>query len=640
MRGSIQTKLGAAFGAALVVLGTVTYLMYRTAEHVVHDNRQIAHTFKVLVAIDQLHVATLAAEAAQRSYLITGDPSELHAFSEAETQVVRRAGALKALTVDNAEQQRRVGLLEAALTPLIASMNKAIEERIDEGPEAARRNVGSGRGEALIGELRTLLAEMTSSENALLAHRFAQARASSRLALLTSSLLVAFALALLGSVYLLVRRDITARARAGEDLRRSEERFDLAVRGSRDGIWDWDITTNTVYYSPRWKTQLGYEEGEVGPRFEEWESRLHPDDRERTLTAVRNYLEGRTLEYDLEHRLRHKDGTYRWIRTRGVALRDPTGKPYRMAGSHTDITARKQAERQLAEQNYLLEEAARSERSAHETLKQAQARMVQTEKLAGLGQMVAGIAHEINNPLSFVTNNVAVLQRDAGEILRLLELLDEAGPLIAREQPDLARRLAALREAADLDYSLANLRGLLDRTREGLRRIQQIVSDLRAFARLDEGEVNEADINAGIESTVSIILGHARKKQVEVKLELGPLPPVTCHAAKINQVVMNLVSNAIDACSTGGRVSVRTRADNGAVRIEVEDDGTGIDASVRDRIFDPFFTTKPIGQGTGLGLSISYAIVHDHGGSIEVRSDPGRGACFVVRLPKRPVRTT
>jgi len=639
VRGSIQTKLAAGFGAALAILGVVAYLMYRTSARVVDDNQSVAHTFEVLAAIDQLDAAILAAEAIQRAYLITGNPSDLGPYQRAEDQVKERRDALRALTGNSDGQQPRVAAVEGTLAQLFSLMNQVIEERKTEGPEAARRAVTSGRGEALLSSLRETLAEMTRTEKGLLTQRFARARESSRLAFFTSSTLVVSTLVLLASVYALVRRDIAERARAGDELRRSEDRFNLAVRGSRDGIWDWDLKTDAVYFSPRWKSQLGYEEHEVLGRFEEWESRLHPDDREQALATVRAYLEGQTLEYELEHRLRHKDGTYRWIRARGVALRDPMGKPYRMAGSHTDITARKQAERQLAEQNHLLEEAARSERAAHEELKQAQARMVQTEKLAGLGQMVAGIAHEINNPLSFVTNNIAVLQRDSREILHLLDLLGAATPLITREQPDLAQRIADLRETADLDYALANLLGLLDRTREGLRRIQQIVSDLRAFARLDEGEVNEADINAGVASTVSIVLGHARKKQVQVDLDLGPLPPVTCHAAKLNQVVMNLVSNAIDACKPGGRVVVRTRAGEDGVCIEVEDNGAGIDPVVRDRIFDPFFTTKPIGQGTGLGLSISYAIVHDHGGSIEVHSEPGRGTRFVVHLPDQRVRS-
>ncbi len=263
----------------------------------------------------------------------------------------------------------------------------------------------------------------------------------------------------------------------------------------------------------------------------------------------------------------------------------------------------------------------------------AQSRMVQHAKLAGLGEMVAGVAHEINNPLSFVGNNVAVLQRDLADVQELVGLYRKGDPLIDRADPSLAGEIRELWERGDLEYTLGNLQGLLARTREGLKRIQRIVGDLRIFARLDEGELDDVDLNAGIESTVNIVLGNAKKKQVTIALDLQPLPTISCFAAKINQVVMNLVSNAIDASKEGGEVVVRSRSEPGGVRIEVEDHGYGIEPAIRERIFDPFFTTKPIGVGTGLGLSISYGIVIDHGGQIEVDSTPGQGARFLVHLP-------
>ncbi len=276
-----------------------------------------------------------------------------------------------------------------------------------------------------------------------------------------------------------------------------------------------------------------------------------------------------------------------------------------------------------------------AERKAYEALKETQSRMVQSEKLAGLGQMVAGVAHEINNPLSFVSNNVAVLQRDLAELLDVLALYQQGEEQLAESRPDIVAEIRDRRETLDLTYTVGNLPRLLDRTRDGLGRIQQIVRDLRVFARLDEGTLNEVDLNEGISSTITIVLGHARKKHVKVEKDLGVLPPLTCFGAKLNQVVMNLVMNAIDACPEGGTVTVRTRADEGGVRLDVIDTGCGIDPAIRERIFDPFFTTKPVGVGTGLGLSISYGIVQDHGGTIEVDSTPGQGSRFTVRLPPK-----
>jgi PAS domain S-box-containing protein len=404
--------------------------------------------------------------------------------------------------------------------------------------------------------------------------------------------------------------DITSRIEREEELRLSRERFDLAVRGSNDGIWDWDVRSGEVYFSPRWKSMIGYEENEIGNQFEEWEKRLHPDDHDRALATVQAYLGHQSTDYELEHRLRHKDGTYRWILARGVALFDAEGRAYRMAGSHTDITVRKEAERTL----------------------------VQQEKLAGLGQMVAGVAHEINNPLAFVANNVAVLQRDVRAMSELLAAYMKADPAIAQSNPAVAAEVKDLSERFDAAYTLPNLEELLVRSRDGLKRIQQIVHDLRDFARLDSSDMHEVDLNEGVESTINIIRGRAKRKQVAIEMHLSELPPVNCYPAKINQVIMNLLANAIDACNEGGRVDVTTRTAStddgeGAVEIEVSDCGCGIDPAVREKIFDPFFTTKPPGEGTGLGLSISYGIVQDHGGSIRVESEKGHGAVFTVRIP-------
>jgi len=305
-------------------------------------------------------------------------------------------------------------------------------------------------------------------------------------------------------------------------------------------------------------------------------------------------------------------------------------------GIFWDVTGRKLAEQELEHKNRLLEESVASEREALGQLKKTQSHLVQSEKLASLGQMVAGVAHEINNPLAFVINNTAVLQRDLKALTEMLRLYRQTDAALKEKTPELAAEIAELSERVDIDYTLVNLPEMLNRSREGLKRIQQIVKDLRDFARLDESDLHEVDLNAGIQSTVNIILGHAKKKQVKIETDLDKrLPKVACQPAKVNQVVMNLLSNAIDASHENGRVTIRTASIDGEARIEVQDEGQGIPPELRDRIFDPFFTTKPVGEGTGLGLSISYGIVNDHGGTIEVESEPGKGAKFIVCLPVR-----
>jgi two-component system, NtrC family, sensor kinase len=229
-----------------------------------------------------------------------------------------------------------------------------------------------------------------------------------------------------------------------------------------------------------------------------------------------------------------------------------------------------------------------------------------------------------------------VLQRDVAAIRKLLELYQQADGLVEAGNKELIEEIRDLAERIDLPYTMKNSDELMTRSREGLRRIQQIVKDLREFARLDESDLHEVDINEGITSTVNIIKGTAKKRQVEIVLDLHPLPAFACYPAKVNQVVMNLLSNAIDASKENTKVIVRTqKLGDGGVEIQVEDQGTGIKPETIARIFDPFYTTKPPGQGTGLGLSISYGIVQDHGGTIDVQSEVGKGTTFTVRLPKR-----
>ncbi len=330
------------------------------------------------------------------------------------------------------------------------------------------------------------------------------------------------------------------------------------------------------------------------------------------------------------------DGKKLYVQVMKVPIYDADGRAIGIQGIFWDVTDRKHSEAVLQQTNRLLTEAVNSERQAIEKLKTAQSALVQTEKLAGLGQMVAGVAHEINNPLSFVNNNVAVLQRDVAALRDLLMLYRQAQELIATHNQELAGWIKEMEEHIDLTYTLSNLEELLTRSRDGLRRIQQIVRDLRDFARLDESDLLEIDLNEGIESTVNIIRGRAKKKQIQLEMDLGPLPKITCYPAKINQVVMNLLANAIDACNDHGQVKVSTEAIDGKVRIEVADNGSGIDPAIRDRIFDPFFTTKPPGEGTGLGRSISYGIIQDHGGTIDLESAPGKGTRFQILLPLVP----
>jgi signal transduction histidine kinase len=269
-------------------------------------------------------------------------------------------------------------------------------------------------------------------------------------------------------------------------------------------------------------------------------------------------------------------------------------------------------------------------------LRETQAALIQTEQLASLGRLAAGVAHEINNPIAYVINNLAVLRRDVQTALGLLDKYGEGRAALSQAEPQLAAEVARLEEEMDLPYVRANLGRLFESSAEGLRRIGTIVRNLRDFARLDEADSKEVDLNAALQSTLLALRHELDQKAIRVATGLQELPPVACHPAKINQVFLNILLNAIQASGPEGLIEVRTRPDStetGAVVVEIEDHGEGIRPEHLPHIFEPFFTTKPVGSGAGLGLSVGYGIVRDHGGSLDVESAVGRGSLFRIRLP-------
>ncbi len=272
-------------------------------------------------------------------------------------------------------------------------------------------------------------------------------------------------------------------------------------------------------------------------------------------------------------------------------------------------------------------------------LKQAQTHLIQTEKMSSLGQLVAGVAHEINNPVNFIYGNLNHASDYTQDLLDLLQLYQQYYPVPADEIRDRA-------EEVDLDFLAEDLPKILSSMKTGADRIRQIVLSLRNFSRFDQADLKAVDIHEGIDSTLMILQHRLKAKPdhpgVEVIRDYGELAPVECHAGQLNQVFMNLISNAIDALEeahTGQanhlpKLTIQTREENNQIVIRIVDNGTGIPADMRARIFDPFFTTKPIGQGTGLGLSISYQIITErHGGSLECYSQPGEGTEFRIAIP-------
>lgn len=269
----------------------------------------------------------------------------------------------------------------------------------------------------------------------------------------------------------------------------------------------------------------------------------------------------------------------------------------------------------------------------NDQLKQAQAALVQSEKLSGLGQLAAGMAHEINNPISFVTNNLAVLQRESRSLMQLLQQYAEALPLLRESYPELAQQIQKAQTACDLPWLEETLPELFRSVQDGLARVRKTVSNLRDFAHLDEAVWDNIDVVSGLESTVGILATDLENKQLNVHWQYEARPRIHCQPAKINQVFHGILLNAIQASPAHADIQIRISQEKKNVLIEIHDHGSGMDEVTQQRLFEPFYTTRPVGAGQGLGLAISYGIVKQHGGSIRFETDPGLGTTFRIKLP-------
>ena len=340
-----------------------------------------------------------------------------------------------------------------------------------------------------------------------------------------------------------------------------------------------------------------------------------------------------SLDSNLEQAAKQVTAGLQYPITEDFILVDGDGL-YRGLGTVLDLL--KAMELRIAQRNRVL-------RQALVDLKESQAQLVQSEKMASLGQMVAGVAHELNTPLGYVRNNVQLLDQLSAPLVELARSQAALADCLADPTCDEARlaqaleAAAAMREQAAPEQLADDLRQLLDDTLYGLGQIGELVVGLKDFARLDRAMDEAVDLNDCVRSALLIARNHIKDK-AEVVLGLGELPAVSAAPSQINQVLLNLLTNAAQAMVGDGRIQIRSWAEGDWVCVSVQDSGCGMAPEVARRIFDPFFTTKPVGEGTGLGLSISYKIIQDHGGSIRVASELGRGTRFLIRLPTAQAR--
>ncbi|MEP0850065.1 PAS domain-containing sensor histidine kinase [Funiculus sociatus GB1-A4] len=434
----------------------------------------------------------------------------------------------------------------------------------------------------------------------------------------------------------------------------------MALEGSALGLWDWNIRTHEVYFDAHWKGILGYAVEEVENNFQSWQHLIHPEDLPRAMAVLNAYLEGSIPTYEIEFRMQSKSGEWKWILSHAkVTQRDENGNPMRMTGTHKDISDRKQVEIALRESEARERHQRTDLEIALNELQNAQVHLVQKEKMASLGQLVAGIAHEINNPISFIYGNITPANEYAQNLTRLIELYQQHYPT-----PPTA--ISSEIKNLDLDFLKTDFPKLLSSMKSGADRIKEIICALHYFSRIDQGKMKKADLHSGLESTLMILENRLKEQPGRVAIKViknyGKLPLVDCYPGQLNQVFMNILANAIDALEermkedlsfnpqiwisteiVSNHLSLVSNAEpietdkrkvlRNKVLVRVTDNGKGILPHVKKHIFDPFFTTKPVGKGTGLGLSISYQIVvENHQGKIRCNSYLGKGTEFIIEI--------
>ena len=291
------------------------------------------------------------------------------------------------------------------------------------------------------------------------------------------------------------------------------------------------------------------------------------------------------------------------------------------------VSALAQARHDLTERNQQLADIC-------EQLKSTQSQLLQQEKMASIGQLAAGVAHEINNPMGFITSNLGTFGKYTERLRSFIAAVDKE--LVSPDTPpELRERLTVSRMNLKVDFLLEDIPILLAESADGAERVRKIIQDLKGFSRIDTAEYTAVDLNQCLKNTINVI-GSDLKSKARLTTEYGDIPNVTCRPQQLNQVFMSLLLNAGQAIECEGEIRVRTCIDNGNVFVEIADNGCGIAPENLNRIFEPFFTTRPVGKGTGLGLSISYDIIKKHGGDIFVASEVGKGTTFRVRIPLEP----
>lgn len=417
--------------------------------------------------------------------------------------------------------------------------------------------------------------------------------------------------------------EIKERQKVQDALAKSEARFRQLIETMNEGFSVQDRKGRINYVNPKLCEMFGMEQEEIIGKFPiDFIDDSRPEYRKKFIEGLKAAAkEG--IFYSYEMNWKRKDGSTFIAMVSPKPILDQDDTTTGSVAVLTDITDLKNVEKQLLTKNQDLNEAL-------DDLRKTQAQLIDSEKMASLGQLTAGVAHEINNPINFVSGNVLPLRRDIKDILEVLEKYDQITESLKLGKD--FQEVEALKKEIDFDFVLTEIDNLLNGIGEGASRTAEIVKGLRNFSRMDEHELKLANINQGIDSTL-LILHNKIKNRIEIIKDYGDFPDVMCHPGQLNQVFMNLLNNAQEAIKGEGKIWIKTRKEKDRVIISIRDSGKGIPAKSKKKIFDPFFTTKDVGKGTGLGLSISFGIVEKHNGSITVNSESGKGSEFIVTIP-------
>ena len=402
-----------------------------------------------------------------------------------------------------------------------------------------------------------------------------------------------------------------------------------AIEQSPTGVIVTDAEKRIQYVNPHFCAISGFDSAEaIGQLPNMVSSGQNSPDTYRAMWDALNH--GQPWSGELLNK--RKSGKMYWEEVHIAPVRDEQGATTHYVAVKLDVDARKQAE---AKATRLIEELTRANaelKLLNERLEDTKGQLEQSEKMAAIGQLAAGVAHEINNPIGFVRSNLGALAEYVEGLLSVIDAYARAEPALAAH-PALLDDVAQAKAAADLPFLREDVGVLIRESREGVDRVRKIVENLREFTRLDGADWQHFNLERGLDSTLRILENELRGK-AEVVREYAGLPDVECIAAQINQVFINLIANAVQAIPERGVITLRTGQAGDSVWVEIADDGVGIAPENLQRVFEPFFTTKPVGKGTGLGLSLAYGIVRQHGGNLAVNSEPGRGATFRVTLPR------